>query len=939
MKKLAEYTYSNYANNLSNVCLIFPNRRAGLFFNKYLAELISKPVFAPEAITINDLMHQLSDYEQADELFLINQLFKIYSTKTGSNESLDDFFNWGEMLLADFSDIDKYLVDAGQIFQNLKSVKDFEKQFDFLSSEQIELIKTFWESFSIEKYGNAQNYFISLWEVLFDIYSEFRKVLAEKLLGYEGMIYRNVAEKNLNLNQELKEKIFLIAGFNAINSCEERLFLSLKKDFNAKFFWDYDSWFMKDNFHEAGYFMRKNLKLFPETDIGIEKSYFESYSKNINVISSPNNISQATALSDLLSEIPINETEQTAVVLCDEHLLLPAISNIPKKLDFFNVTMGFPASQTSIALLIDSLIKLQKNFREKSGFYYKDVISIINHPYTSLFSNYSFQDAEKESVIEKRLYFSQDYFNNHPFFEKINESKNAESISNYFTKLLKELILRLPNINIASKIEREFVFSFYTQFNRLNELIIENKSDFEISDKIYLKLLSKITRKLRVPFSGEPLKGMQLMGILETRLLDFKNVIILSVNEGTMPVTGSYHSFIPYSLRKAFGMPAIEEMDAIYAYYFYRFIQRAENITLFYSNGSDGKNKAEMSRYLYQLIYDSPQKINIKNSVYNLKGNKTSEICIEKTPEIYNKISKYLAGSENQKVFSPSGLNTYLDCRLKFYFRYIAGIKEKQEPAEEVDFAEFGSILHDTMKELYSPFLNKTTNAELLKNLLLDKDLINNTIISSLNYIFLNPGKREITELSSRNKLIVSVLKKYISKIIELDIKLCPFEIKGVEKPYQKHLQTKTKVIIGGTIDRIDQKASVTRVIDYKTGGDANTFPDIESLFAREEKRNKAVFQTFLYAEMVLENEKTDFLQPAIFRVKDVYSENFSNFIQIGSNKQKTEISDYKPYRESFIQKLDELIDEIFDTEIPFDQVSMEMDICKYCPYKTICGR
>ncbi|MFO7844089.1 MAG: PD-(D/E)XK nuclease family protein, partial [Bacteroidales bacterium] len=757
LKHIAEDLYNRYGDKISGLCLVFPNQRAGLYFKKYLSELTTKPIWSPKTTTINELMQEISGLTIADPIKILFELYQIYKQAKKSEEPFDDFYFWGEMMLNDFDDIDKYLVNPDDLFKNLESLKSIQDQFSYLTEKQIEAIKQFWQSFDPEKHSIHQQDFISIWNVLPVIYKKLNEKLTSLGIAYEGMIYRKVAnllEGNKAIN--LPHEKYIFAGFNALNQCEKNLFHFLQNNQRAEFFWDYDQRFIQNTNHEAGLFLRENIKTF-KTPLSFSNKNISRLSadqKNIEIISVPGNVGQAKIITENLKQANQEITESpdnTAIVLADEDLLVPVLQSIPNSIENVNITMGYPVINTPIYSLLEHVIELQKNAR-KNSFYHKDVTAILNHQYINTYFSKEASRLVQFIRTNNRIMIAKEELSTCDFFTLLfNKIESYAQLSEYFLTILHHVYQSLNDNKIEDTIhtpslEKEYIYHIYLSINRVKEVLQEQQ--VEIRMDTYIRLIRKIIRNLRIPFTGEPLSGLQVMGILETRLLDFQHLFITSVNEGVFPKTESSLSFVPYNLRHGFGLPTIEHQDAIYAYYFYRLIHRAQDVTLIYNSNTDGLQTGEMSRFLYQLKYESPFNITEKSLRYDININQPKEIRIEKTPEIREILRAYLSSSGEEKYLSPSGLSNYLRCKLKFYFRYVAGLKEQDEVTEEIDAPLFGNILHEAMDNLYQHLKGKIVLPETLSEILKD----GRQITASIDHAFSkNYFKNQKTDYSGKN--------------------------------------------------------------------------------------------------------------------------------------------------------------------------------------------
>ncbi|OFX88824.1 MAG: hypothetical protein A2W99_04985 [Bacteroidetes bacterium GWF2_33_16] len=957
LKHTAHDLYSRYGDQLSELCIVFPNRRAGLYFKKYLSEIVDKPIWSPKTITINELMPEISDLQLADNVKLLFELYKVYSKIKKSNESFDDFYFWGEMLLNDFDDIDKYLVNPEDLFKNLKNLKSIQDQFTYLSENQIQAIQEFWKSFDPEKNSIHQQDFISIWTVLYEIYIEFNQALKEQHIAYEGMIYREVANKlNKNIPTQLSYQKYIFIGFNALNNCEKTLFTNLNNNKKADFYWDYDTAYIENETFEAGFFLRENTKNYKQPLSFGSKDIFNNLlkSKNIEVVSVPSDVGQAKYISQKLienKETQSDNPDKMAIVLADEHMLIPVVHSIPDTIEKVNITMGYPVINTPIYSFLEHIIELQKNCKISSSgvikFYHKNVLAILNHQYIKT----HYPDIANELVAyiqtNNRVTLTLDELSKNDFFSIIFQKADSyQTLSEYLLNILHSIynslyIVPSQQNGHSLSIEKEYIYHIYLSVNRIKDVLIEQ--NIEIKTDTFIRLLRKFIRSLRIPFTGEPLTGLQVMGILETRLLDFENLFILSMNEGVLPKSESSLSFIPYNLRKGFGLPTIEHQDAIYGYYFYRLIQRAKNITLIYNSNADGLQSGEMSRFIYQLKYENQYAIKEKSVRFDINSLIPDSISIVKNKDIQENLSRYTTSKTQTDYISPSALNTYLKCKLRYYFRYIANLEEKEEISEQVDAPMFGNILHETMQILYNPFVGKTIDSATLSSILKDNTLINEAIdIAFGKEYFKGSTQRDYT---GRNIIVREMIEKYIRQILKIDIQYTPFEIISLENKFTINIPfnqngNKESIRLGGKIDRIDKQNNQIRIIDYKSGADKLDFKNMDSLFSKDSKdQNSAVFQTFLYSKFFKENNSIDLpIVPGIYSVRKIFEQGFDYHIQTKEEKTKILITDYRRINTEFSDYLNQLVNELFDPSVNFTQTE-DLKICSNCPYKQICSR
>lgn len=939
---VTDFLYKKHQQNISEFTIVFPNRRAGVFFTKYLSEIANKTMWMPQIFTINELVQKLSNLQLADKLSLTFELYKNYKSIYKTSENFDDFYFWGEMLLNDFDDIDKYLIDTDDMFQNISSIKDLDYNFDYLSEEQIKTLKQFFKNFDQGQTSDKKESFIKIWNVLNTIYKDFKKNLKEKSIAYEGMIYRQVFDniKNNSLNLDFKKIIFV--GFNALNKCEEELFKYLKNNKLAEFYWDYDDYYTKINKkHEAGLFLRNNINKFKNDDFNFNFDNLNS-KKNIQFISSPSDVAQTKLVSQILKNNNF-DINNTAIVLSDENLLVPLLFSLPKEISEINVTMGYPLKNTPVYSLIKHIINLQKNVKiDKNNnilFYHRDISNILNHQYI----NYDEQNDE-ENIIDKRKVYREINNLQNPLLAKIFvKIDELSDFSNYITEVLFEVFQNITNENQdknSLNLDIEYIYHIFIAVKRLNEIIETEKIDLKI--ETYFKLFDKVIQSLSVPFTGEPLAGLQIMGVLETRALDFENVIILSMNEGVLPKSGISSSFIPYNIRRGFGLPTIENQDAVYAYYFYRLIQRAKNIFMIYSTQSSGITANEKSRFLYQLKYEHDFDIIEKNLTFEIGVNKPKKIVINKSPDIINKLNRYLSDDEERKSFSPSALNVYKSCSLKFYFKYLAELKPTDDVVEEIDAMHFGSITHEAMHLLYQDFKDKKilVTKDEINQIIKNETLIDNAIKKAFNTQYYKVKEDDVVEINGKDLLIFEIIKQYVNKILETDKnKFAPFSIIDLEKSvnfkFPVNINNEQKYVnLYGKIDRIDRINSSIRIIDYKTGQEHNRFKDIAEIFDNEKSSDThEIFQILLYSMLYKENFKPNInIEPCLFYIKKIYNKNFNiNIIQ-----NKNVFNSYGDVSEEFENKLSDLIKNIFEVHNNFEQTD-DIKRCEYCEYANIC--
>jgi len=958
LEQIAKHIFENYSDRLEKQCLVFPNRRAGLYFMKYLSGIIKKPVWSPAVKTINELFSFLLPLTVAESELLVFELYKTYkelSEKLNKKpEPFDEFYFWGEMIINDFDDVDKYMVDAGKLFSNLSDLKRIDTEFGELPEEQIEIIKRFWINFNSGKRTQQKEIFMELWTILPDLYTNFRNRLRNKGLAYEGMIFRDIALKcKSGETLDFPWETFHFAGFNALNKCEKELFRYLHARGKARFYWDYDESYI-DKFpgHTAGYFIRENLHLFGN-DMPEKWSYKTLLSSHSGeskrkIISTSNDIAQVKLIPELLKglgELNGNEAHHTAIILADENLLLPLLNSIPGTVEYVNITMGYPLKFSPVYSFLRLLLLLQRNSRKENDnvlFDYSVVSGLLQHSFLSDESKYRSREIlnilkseGKRWIPASKLCLNKDL---EMIFKRVESPGDIASyiktvlVSFYFTGEDEE------KISIRNKLHNEFIFRSLQVINRLES--ITRISEISMKTETWSLLLDRILRNVSVPFTGEPLTGIQIMGLLETRTLDFRNIIMLSVNEGVLPRASAGSSYIPYSLREAFGLPVIRHQDSIYSYYFYRLLHRAENVIFLYNSDTDGLKTGEMSRFLMQLtyLYENPPKI--LSTGYKIGVKKSPEEKIDRN-EKHSEILERIYFGNNRESLSPNAINTWISCRMKFYYRYICGLKEREGLISAADASVFGEILHQIMKDLYSGYINKTITAGDIEKMAVKSDIDESVKKLLKSKFHSNPD----ANLSGNELIAASILNYYVKLILDMDSSNAPFEIFCLEQkmsvPFEiVYGNKKEEISIGGITDRIDKKSGVYRIIDYKTGMIKNSeIKSIPSLFDENEKdRAEEWLQVLIYCEIFL-SKFNNKVFPAIYSLRKLTDKEYDGMLRIKNNDSEIVIvNDYIQFREEFRSLLKNTISSIFSRDEPF-RMTENREICEYCLYRELCNQ
>ena len=998
LKQIATLFYAKHGADIHRLAFVFPNRRSGVFFRKYLSEAASKPIFSPSILTISDLFYKLNPKQPVDPVKQLFQLYDIYIHRSGLQETFDDFVYWGKMLLNDFDEIDKYLVDAKQLFTNVTDLNNIGKDFSFLNPSQVQAIRSFWSSFKTGDSDSNTQFFLRVWEMLYPVYKELRETLAAEGFGYEGMIYREVIE-NFETSTQIRlpyEKIVFV-GLNALAPTERELLKYFKQQGVADFYWDYASEKVRDPDNRASCFMKENLSLFPsaytlpdEPDNRASCFMYNLFPQactlpdenpddtQFELIGLPSRIGQAKQIYPILEKLfnlnPLaagkalqtadsllkaktitdEEALSTAIVLPDEQLLIPVLHSIPPQIERINVTLGYPLSGTPVASLMDFLQSLQKNIRitaDDTLFYHSDVIAVLRHQYVL-----STCPDEAAAIIQdinerNQVYISGSTLRTTPLLELLfSVPLNAIELSDYLIAVLRKIgengetgEKRTDGTSAdpageatihTFELDQEFIYHYYTIVNRMREMIRETRTS--MSTDTYFRLLKQMTDAIKIPFYGEPLSGLQVMGALETRVLDFENLIILSVNEGIFPAKSVVLSFIPYHLRHGFGLPTPEHQESIWAYHFYRMIYRAKRVIMLYDTRTDGLQTGEVSRFVHQLRYHYKTPVQQKLSVYNIASPYMKPFKIDKDDEVMCALARY----ETEKSLSASAINTYLDCPVKFYFMAIKGIDEEKAVTETLRHDLFGTLLHRVMELAYKPFCGHTVTDDLL-NLITQEKNMTELIQRAFAKDYFHT--EDVHPLSGQAYLYGETIRKYARKVIDYDRSLTPFQYIGSELLFRRTLAIAggRHIHIKGFIDRIDRVDDTVRIIDYKSGRpDALTFTSIERLFDVAEKdRRKAIMQVFLYAWVYAMETGIKKIQPAIYYAVNLFKQNdFDPCIYQLVEKEKNVIDRFENEHLIFEDCLITCLNELFDAGKPFTQTPIVRH-CEYCPFKGICGR
>ena len=960
LKQVAEHYFS--LGNIEKRCFIFPNRRSMVFFKKYLGEALTHPVVTPRMMTINDFFFTVSGKNQADRVTLLLELYDCYKALNTKAESLDEFIFWGDTLLADFNDVDKYLVNPSQLFTNIADLKKIQDNFSYLTETQRKAIEGFLSHFShtsgrlkvnLESDDpNVKERFLMIWNILLPLYEDFNRSLESKGIAYEGMVYRSLAERlKTSSAQETMEEVypevesFVFVGLNALNECEKTLLRKLRDASMAEFCWDYSGKLIRDKQNKSSFFLEENVNEFKQAaDWDPEPLPIPE----INVIGVPSAVGQAKRLYDILKD----NWEDCAVVLPDEGLLTPVLNSIPEHVRDINVTMGVPMSGSQFFAMMNIITSMQLHTVNRNGkwsFYHKQV--------WELFSNEVFRAAVDERTAEviksvktkAAYYIPQEDLSGTPLLDlvfkvAVTDQKKADSVQiREFATYLQNVVLCIAP-SIADSPELALELEFAKEYYRSINLLMNN--ELQILPLTYVKLLSMLLSSVAVPFRGEPLKGLQIMGPLETRALDFSNLVIMSADEGIFPRRSVSSSFIPPELRRGFGLPTYEYQDSVWAYYFYRMISRAKKVWMLVDTRTEGLVSGEESRYIKQLEYHFG--VPIKRYSVQFGEMKTAEVAgITKTQDDVDRIRKM--------YLSASSLRNYLDCPAKFYYASVQRLKLEDEVAESLDAAMIGTVFHAVMFEIYAGAfegpVNRTADGDASIGMLETPYKVSRQYIRKWHDDDAGVRRMVMTmiaetmktdQVSGRNLVIADVIVKYVIMTLERDIEYlhensaCNLLIYGLEVPLDIRLSDQK---FKGHLDRVDAvREGEIRVVDYKTGkvtvddyeiDDTNFERIAEAIFAQDtEERPGIAFQFYIYDLLLRENghDAGRQVRNSIYSMATIFKEQ-PQTRDLNENFYKT-----------MTLSLENLLTQMYDVEVPFRRTTVEKS-CSYCDFRNICGK
>ena len=963
LEYVADDIIKKYGTNLSRIAVVFPNKRAALFMNEHLARIAGKPIWSPSYITISDLFRKHSDVIVGDSIKLICDLHKSFVECTGLNETLDHFYGWGQLLLTDYDDIDKNMADADKIFSNIKDIHELD-DLSYLSDEQKNMLKRFFANFTDNQESVLKQRFLSLWNHFGDIYHNYKNRLRQQNIGYEGAVYRDVVTHG---TIDFKYDKYLFVGFNLLQRVEQALFMNLKKQGKAHFYWDFDRYYMQKNKNgivsEAGHYISMYLEKFPNELDSMDSGIYDNMRtpKEITFMSAPTENAQARYASQWLRQNNrCRDGRHTAVVMCDENILLPIMHSIPPEADKVNITSGFPLGTTPVASLVTILFDLYTTGIRKCGQYYKAQIAkkALTHPYIHYLSAKCLDVYSQ--IKEQHIIFpdnnvltlgTTDDGLRLLFPDNFNDAGKASDKCH--TALLSQICVIIKQIGICTKnmkddLMQESLFRMFTIINRLESL--SANGDLMVDITTLRRLTKQLITATSIPFHGEPIVGIQVMGVLETRNLDFDHLLLLSCNEGNMPKGVNDSSFIPYSIRKAYGLTTIDNKVAIYSYYFHRLLQRAKDITIAYNNTTDNGHTGEMSRFMLQLMVDGTHDIKHRNLVAHNMPTQLSPRQVDKDKHVMDILN-------NMRNISPSAINKYLRCPLKFFYQYVANIKEPDSEDDTVDNRMFGNIFHKAAQLVYNDIKSRggVVEKSYIQKFLGKNGILEAIVDTAFNEELFKSKKPTVKAYYNGLQIINrEVIIEYLRQLLKIDQQLAPFSIIALEDSAYENItfttdnnDTERTIRIGGYIDRIDivnNKESgqkTIRVVDYKTGHQATSkIKEIDEVFTSaniSQKHSDYYLQTILYSLAVSSsrslNPKGLHVSPALLFIKQTVNDGYDPVLEIGTQK----ISDVEIYRKQFVEGLKKVLSDIFNHQQPFLPTN-DRTHCATCYYRMICG-
>jgi ATP-dependent helicase/nuclease subunit B len=954
LQRLASDLLDRFGNDLQHVAIVFNNKRPQLFLKKYLAEISGKPIWSPHFLTIQQFFAESTSQVCASQLkqfFVLLSEYNLLLAQEGKEQiSADVFYPLAEIIVSDFAQIDYYMANPEKVFNLIGSIAELELQFPNFDKEQLEFMESFWASFSQERQSKIQEKFIEMWHRMPRLYINFHKRLAEQNLVTSARMYRNLAEGiNSDSNFLKKFKHVVFAGFNALSKAEEILFKEWQDQGICSFYFDADEHYFSDTIQEAGHFIRRNINTIGlKNQFKIEENRINQPEKEFTIIQAIGQVAQGKILKQVLET---NESKNTAgskaIILADEGLLLPVLQTLDD--ENLNITMGYPFEQSAVFGICDLWLKIQDEIASsgKNIINYPHVLSFILNPLIGV-SVENRSRIHKEIISEKKARFSLEELKKLDRIAEMAFSRYetpVQSIRNLGSFLLfisKEIadLRKLESLLIAEAVKNLNILS--DSF----EDLAKNPTGPELKASFVFKLIRQALSGLSVPFDGEPLLGLQVMGLLESRCLDFDELVVLGMNEGVLPKVSITPSFIPDNVRRAFGLPVLENQNSIFAYFFYRLLHCGQKITLIYNGVAGDTTSSEASRFIKQLEFETSCKFNyVLQQNQPIENALKQEIIVEKDGLVLEKLRTYLQRKPDAKYeskISASGFNDYILCPLKFFYAKVAKLKKPEELPDHIGANTVGNMLHAVMDHFYQDSIGMEVSAEYIE---LRKRLLPKMCQDSMSEeLKLNPNLDKL-ELSALQQIILKVIEQYALKILEHDDSIAPFVIKELEDKdkyaplFSFELDGKEEQVrLRGIIDRVDTINGKTRIVDYKTGKDSLAFKDFEGLFSDDVKsQNKALLQTLFYTLVYEKCNNVQGVEPHLYTVKDFSKGTIFNK---KSKSEHIELIDENliEFKSNMELKMKEKFTELFNPEVPFRQTD-NLDACKYCDFKGICQR
>lgn len=964
LDRVAKRLYDLHGDEMEKQIVVLPSRRAGLWLTRSLAGLNRRPAWSPEIITVSGLFHSFTSLIPADYETQIFELFKIHRLSFGGEMGFDEFWPWGEVIINDFNDIDLYLADASKLYTNIHELKEIDSRFGGITPEQAEIIRGFWSSFNPSPAEESTRaIFSSVWERLGPLYVAFRKAMSDRGMAGDGMLCRDVAEKALAGTLRLpSDRKWHVAGLNALNNCEKTLFLYLKQMGRADFYWDDDHFFMDEPEHTASRFIRENIRLFGNSAPGREPQQQQTPQEKReqqqtpdgkwHIIDTPTDTAQAGMAARLLEKVIAggeDDLTSTAVVLADEKLLMPLLGSLPAAANEVNVTMGYPFRMTPLYSFLKQLTLLIRSARgsgDEVTFRSDDILALLRHQYFKLLTGDEGEMIAGEIIRRNMIRVDRAMLLETVRFSWLlsipaGGAELPEHLA-YVIEKLEDATFRVEEEGGASmSTDREYMRMAMSGAIRLANLF--RSYDMQMRIETSARLLERYFRKMMVPFAGEPLRGIQIMGVLETRALEFKNIIFLSLNEGIFPKISFDNTYIPYNIRRAFGLPTVNEHESVFSYYFFRLLRKTEKGWFLYNSTAQGLTSGEMSRYLIRMIY-TPEFAPVRQTVSITVGR--SNVVPELLPktEVHQQalLNRYCEGYEGSRFLSPSAVNTWLYCRMQFYYKYVCRMPEEELLEKEIDQRRFGNIMHETLFRLYKP-LEKKGNAGInIAALAAETERIRE-IITAAAAEEMKWSRESVKE--GRGVVILNVLERYVRELLEYDGANHHLTLLNLEDDFTgvHDLDTtsgKIRVRVGGRVDRVDLTDGVVRVVDYKTGAPKLEKVRVEELFDEEkDKHNDAVTQALIYCTLIEKEHPGRMVLPAIYWVQKLSSDQFTPYVDDpGLSGPSADRNGWEEFFSSFRHYFGVTLNKIFSVSEDYVMTQYRRR-CDYCPYRALCGR